>query len=67
MTEDDRVARLMHSANNCRQMLGAIDRRLKSALECLEQGNVDNCREVLRALDGALPEAMEILRHGNED
>ena len=67
MTEDDRVARLMHSANNCRQMLGAIDRRLARAIECLEKGGVENCREHLKALEEALPQAMEMLKFENDN
>ena len=67
MTEDDRLARLMHSANNCRQMLGAIDRRLARAIECLEKGGVENCREHLKALEEALPQAMAIIEFENDN
>lgn len=59
--------RLMHSANNCHQMLHAIDRKLARALRCIEEGRTDECRRLLTELSEALPQAMAIIRHDNDD
>ena len=63
MTPNEQIERLMHSANNCRQMLSAIDSKLAKALRCIEEGDIDNCRTMLDALAQALPEAIATLRH----
>lgn len=63
MTEQERIERLMHSANNCRQMLHAIDSKLAEALRCIEEQRVEECKELLDSLAKALPEAIATLRH----
>lgn len=62
-----RLDRLMHSANNCHQMLQAIDRKLARALRCIEEDRTDECRRLLAELTEALPQAMAIIRHDNDD
>ena len=63
MTERERIERLMHSANNCRQMLHAIDSKLAEALRCIEDGRLEDCKVLLDSLAKALPEAIATLRH----
>ena len=59
--------RLMHSANNCHQMLAAVDRKLARALRCIDEGRTEDCRRLLAELTEALPQAMAIIRHDNDD
>lgn len=61
------IDRLMHSANNCHQMLQAIDRKLARALRCIEEGRAEDCRRLLAELTEALPQAMAIIQHDNDD
>lgn len=61
------IDRLMHSANNCHQMLHAIDRTLARALRFIEEGRTEECRRLLAELSEALPQAMAIIRHDNDD
>lgn len=63
MTHEERIERLMHSASNCKQMLGAIDRKLADALSCLDDGKTEECKEMLAQLKQALPEAIAVLQH----
>ncbi|APE27781.1 hypothetical protein [Aurantiacibacter gangjinensis] len=66
MTESDLLNQYRHSANNCRQMLEAIDRKLARALDCLYKNDFDTCRELLEGLTSSLPEAMAIISHEND-
>ena len=48
-------------------MLGAIDRKLARALQCLEEHDHQTCHELLSQLTTALPEAMAIIKHENDE
>lgn len=56
-------ADLLHAANNCAQMLQALDRRLEQALVALDDGNLEDCRETLAFVKQALPEAIASISH----
>ena len=61
ITDEQRIEQLLHSANNCRQMLHAIDRKLAEALHCVYDNRYEDCRELLESLNQSLPEAMAII------
>ena len=61
MSDEQRIAQLLHSANNCRQMLAAVDRKLAEALQHVYDGDIAQCRDMLEELSRALPEAMAII------
>ena len=61
MDEGDRIERWTHSANNCRQLLVAMQRRLDRALPMIEAGETQAALEMLHPVSEALPRAMELL------
>ncbi|MEO1921459.1 hypothetical protein T8S45_09965 [Blastomonas marina] len=63
MTPEERIHRLNHANKNCRQMLGAVDRKLAEALRCLEDGRHEECEALLGQLKQALPEAIKVIEH----
>lgn len=67
MSDDALLFQLRHSANNCRQMLAAIERKLNRALACLQNDEVEECRELLEVLSQALPEAVAIITTDNDN
>ncbi|MBH5321675.1 hypothetical protein [Aurantiacibacter sediminis] len=67
MNDNELLNQYRHSANNCRQMLKAVDRKLAAALDCLYKNDYDCCRTKLEELTTALPEAMEIIAHENDE
>ena len=67
MTELELLNQYRHSANNCRQMLLAVDRKLAQALTALYDHDFDTCTELLEQLAGSLPEAMAIIAHENDE
>ena len=67
MNDNDMLMQYRHSANNCRQMLAAIDRKLARALECIYNDDYETCRELLEQLTSSLPEAMAIIAHENDE
>ena len=67
MNDNDLLLQYRHSANNCRQMLGAIDRKLAQALQCLYDDDYERCRHLLEGLTESLPVAMAIIAHENDE
>ena len=67
MTELELLNQYRHSANNCRQMLHAVDRKLAEALTCLYDHDYERCKALLEQLTSSLPEAMKIIAHENDE
>ena len=63
----NQIEALMHSANNCRQMLAAVDRKLARALVCLRESDYKTCEHLLSELTDALPQAMAIIATDNDN
>ena len=61
LSDARRIRQLLHSANNCRQMLHAVDRALAQALECVYDGRIEECRAKLEELSKSLPQAIAII------
>ncbi len=52
---------LRHAANNCRQMLHVLERKLAQAEQSLHDGETERCRQILSFLREAFPEAIAAL------
>ena len=61
LSDRRRINQLLHSANNCRQMLRAVDRKLADALQHVYDGDVAQCQSLLEELSESLPQAMAII------
>lgn len=61
LSDRRRINQLLHSANNCRQMLKAVDRKLAEALQHVYDGDIAQCQTLLEELSEALPQAMAII------
>ncbi len=52
---------LRHAANNCRQMLQVLERRVADAEQSLRNGEHERCSQILSFLREAFPEVISAL------
>ena len=52
---------LRHAANNCRQMLQVLERKLADAEQSLRDGEHERCGQILSFLREAVPEMIAAL------
>ena len=60
MDAQDPIELWIHSANNCRQMLFAMDKQMGRALDLIES-DPEKAREIIEMLREALPRAIDTL------
>ena len=60
MELQNQIEQWIHSANNCRQMLYAMDKQMARAIDCLES-DPEKARLIIGTLRDALPRAIDAL------